>query len=210
MTPDDVCSRIFTTLSASTLLECIEAISILRPQWNLEDLTGLSYSELVRQCLACEGYKEFDVGNRMLQMDLIGTMTACDHSLGLQEAIVSSNFVTWAASFMRLVISQPRENAPVDRNAPGNPLCLVWYDRCISMLVEILERACETQDVRPAVQAVNSKVLHLLEWRSSTAYDRELGALRLLLFQVLVESTDRCCRVRSSDVSSYFRGYVKR
>jgi len=121
----------------------------------------------------------------MLQLDLIGTMTACDHSLGLQEAIVSSNFVTWAASFMRLVISQSRKNVPVDRNPPGNPLRSDWYDRCISMLAIILERARELQDVRPAVEAVNSKVLHLLEWWSSTAYEGKLGALQLLLFQVL-------------------------
>jgi len=177
MTPDDVCSRLFTTQSASSLFECIQAIRILRPRRNLEDLTGLPYSELVRQCLVCEGYEEFDVGNRMLQLDLIGTMTACDHSLGLQEAIVSSNFVTWAASSMRLVISQSHKSVPVDRNPPGDPLLLDWYDRCISMLVKMLERARETQDVRPAMEAVNSKVLHLLEWWSSTDYEGKLGSV---------------------------------
>jgi len=159
------------------LFECIQAIRILQPQQNLEDLTGLPYSELVRPCLACEGYEEFDVGNRMLQLDLIGTMTACDDSLGLQEAIVSSNFVTWEAAFMRLVISQSRKNVPVDRNPPDDPLRLDWYDRCIAMLVKILERARETQDARPAVEAVNSKVLHLLEWWSSTAYEGKLGSV---------------------------------
>jgi hypothetical protein len=170
--------------SARALHECVQTLSSLKLQDrpNLEELTGTSYFELIRQCLTCEGHEVSDVGNRMLHLDLISAMIEYDHSLGLQDVIISRNVITWTVSFVRLLTSRYNKHVPVIRGPPGSPLVFDWYDRAIRMLVKILGRACKAKDGRPAVEAVKAGALHLLEWWSSTACEGKLGKGQSLSF----------------------------
>jgi len=134
-------------------------------EWNLQELTGLCYSELIRQCLISAEMD--DVIIRAQQSDVINAMVIVDNSPALNDVIASQRIITRSASTMKLLRSHldefPNTHAP-----PNKPHNRNRYGRTIMMIHTVLGQACFEEDRRPVIEAVTSKLLHLVEWWSST------------------------------------------
>ena len=169
-------AQFFSESTAKTLHNCILTIRVMEPtnEGNIEKMTGLPYSELVRQCVTSAGHDPEDVKIPILEMNLLISMIHIDGDPAFQDAIASQKIVTWSASIMRLAMSH-HESIFVTVRQKGRRLDHQLYDRMISTYKIILDRACVTEDDRAAVEAVNSGVLHLVELWSRNA-SRKLGA----------------------------------
>jgi len=150
---------------------------------NTEEMTGLPYSELVRQSLTSAGNNSRDLRVALPEVDLIMYMVLFDDSPVFQDVIASQMVVTWSASIMKLAISKYED---IFLGDPGG-----LYDRMISALGIILDRACVTGDRRPAVEVVDSRVLHFVEWWSCGISGRKPEDIRAIceaVFTLLISA----------------------
>ena len=160
-------ARRFVATSAEGMIKCLRAISGAKPpgEWNLQELTGLCYSELIRQCLISAEMDDAII--RAQQSDVINAMVIVDNSPALNDVIASQRIITRSASTMKLLRSHldefPNTHAP-----PNKPHNRNWYGRTIMMFHIVLGQACFGEDRRPVIEAVTSKLLRLVEWWSST------------------------------------------
>ena len=104
---------------------------------------------------------------RAQQSDVINAMVIVDNSPALNDVIASQRIITRSASTMKLLRSHldefPNTHAP-----PNKPHNRNRYGRTIMMIHTVLGQACFEEDRRPVIEAVTSKLLHLVEWWSST------------------------------------------
>jgi len=179
-------ARTFAVSAAELLTDCIMKPGLMRPalkfRLNLAEMTGLPYSELVRQSLTSAGNNPRDLSVALPEVGLIISMVLLDDSPVFQDVIASQMVVTWSASIMMLAMSKYEELFSGDPNE--------LYDRTISTLGSVLCRACLTGDRRPAVEVVDSKVLHFVEWRSRAVSARMLCVCSLMIMSSL--STHNC------------------
>lgn len=146
------------------------------PTYNMERTTGLSYSELVRQCLVSVGDDLQNIEHIMAEQNLINVMVAADPSSAFRDVLVSQRIVTWSASIMKVVNSRYDE-VPNKSDAPGHPN---WHACTLVMITCILGLSFRVGDARPALEAIKAKVLHLGEWCSVTFnFDRNPGESHL-------------------------------
>lgn len=176
LTPTSEVAQFFAKSTAELLNGCVLAARTVKPkyEWSVEIMTGLPYSELIRQCLTCTGHNLEDLSIPVIETNLFASMVEIDNSPVFQDVIASHKIISWIASIMRFAMSHHEEITVILR-PPGRIVKQNWGDRMISTFRLILDRARMTGDERPAVETVNSGVLHLIEWWSPAASGRKLG-----------------------------------
>lgn len=162
VTPTTDLSRTFAVSSSQRFIEFIHVLHAVKPEKerNIERITGLPYSELVRQCLVSVGGNLQDMKNSMVQLDTLNIMVSGDPSPVFRDVLASQKILTWSASIMKAVNSR-RDEIPDEHGPPGY---LNWHARTMLVFKFILRRSERAADARPALEAIKSKVLHLVEW----------------------------------------------
>lgn len=179
VTPCTETAELLAACAARALNNCIVTTSVVEAtgELNIEKMTGLSYYELIRQCLTSAPH-DLDPRKSLIHISLVMSMIRVDNSPVFQDVVVSQNIVSWSASVMKLAIPHYRKIVVI--SIPQDPgFGYNLYNHMISMFRTILDRACVSRDERPAVEAVNAKVLHLVEWWSEVISNGKLGQYAL-------------------------------
>lgn len=171
-------------LSVEIINGCLRWIHKNRPREdsdiNVAALTGLSYDQLIRQCLDAPGNGKFgdtleqpQIYSQMHHLSTINILLDVDHSPALNAVVSTQHLISYSATLMKAIETTPQYAHDTDPNRDSSSYD--WHDSMILMWRDIFVEALERKDERPAVEAFDTKVVFLLEIWSVDALENQIG-----------------------------------
>lgn len=140
-------------------------------------ITGLSYGEILDQCLIPLPDSPRKVENQMLQMELVSSILAVDRCKDLLDSYLAHGITPYVATIMRRTWDTYRETL-VNRHHAADGL--IWHDHMVVMWSVILDM---DSGARVAIEIVEAKCLFILERWSISASDQWLSNFCTLLLR---------------------------
>lgn len=170
-------------ISAQLLSKCLGAVGW--PTGYCYDTihkTGVSYDELVRQCCEATDNTVEQVSSATNQLFLITKLRLSvgnDQSLidMFLDCLIERHYVSFAACTM---LNMEASQDPQVRHDTDRHRRMDVQDTCIMMLLPLLRRAEDRATAAPAIEAVESHLLFVLEKHSLSAIEFAGGELSQL------------------------------